>query len=106
MTEQELHALAQDAFRHGLLTPDEAVMLAGGYIGLRAERDALKAQLETALGPPVPACPQCGCLEFHGVSQVAGGVSQCDMCDALFTRPTYYRQVLTPVPAAEVSKCP
>jgi|SRR5678816_2942072 len=46
MTEQELHALAQDTFRHGLLTPEEAQMLAGGYIGLRAERDALKAQLD------------------------------------------------------------
>jgi len=46
MTEQELHALAQDAFRHGLLTPEDAQMLAGGYIGLRAERDALREQLE------------------------------------------------------------
>jgi len=48
MTEQELHALAQDTFRHGLLTPEEAQMLAGGYIGLRAERDALKEQLADA----------------------------------------------------------
>lgn len=93
---------------------------------LTAERDAIRevlnADLRTAqervltlelesqrLGPPVPACPQCGCQRLTNSSQWKGDSRRypmpsgqpwqsyyCEACDHTFTEPTCDRQVKGP----------
>jgi len=50
--------------------------------------------MDASLGPPVPACPQCGCHNPDFVEE-AGFVCQNGNCARIFPQPTYYRQVIT-----------